>query len=253
MRQPANESLWHGRAVTPNAPAVATLHVVATPIGNLEDITLRALRVLAEVDAIVAEDSRRTRALLTAHGITSRGPILSLPAFDETRRVPALVDRLRNGESLALVTDGGTPAVSDPGAELVRAARAAGCAVTPIPGACAAVAAVSASGLGGGGLCLLGFLPRTPGKLARALDTALAAGRTLAFYESPMRLARTLEIAASLLGEREVVVARELTKMHETFHCGTAAELALAFRQTPPRGECTVLVDANPRTTAVAS
>jgi 16S rRNA (cytidine1402-2'-O)-methyltransferase len=125
--------------------------------------------------------------------------------------------------------------------------------VIPIPGACAVVAAVSASGLGGGGgFCMLGFLPRTPGKLTRTLDTALAAGRTVAFYESPMRLAKTLEIAAPVLGEREVVVARELTKMHETFHSGKAAELALAFRETPPRGECTVLVDASTRAAEVA-
>src|SRR5690349_13495955 len=126
MRRPANESLWHRPAVPSSAPPAAALYVVATPIGNLEDITLRALRALAEVDAIVAEDSRRTRALLTAHGITPRGPILSLPAFDEDRRVPALLERLRDGTSLAVVTDGGTPAVSDPGSELVRSARAAG-------------------------------------------------------------------------------------------------------------------------------
>ena len=221
-----------------------TLYVVATPIGNLEDVTVRALRVLRGVDAIVAEDSRRTRALLAAHDIRAPGPILTLPAFDEERRVPALVDRLAAGEALALVTDAGTPAVSDPGAALVAAARAAGLRVTPVPGACAAVAAVSASGLGGGGFCFLGFLPRTPGKLARALTAALGCGRTVAFYESALRLARTLEIAAPVLGEREVVVARELTKLHETFHAGTAAELARAFRASPPRGECTVLVAA---------
>jgi 16S rRNA (cytidine1402-2'-O)-methyltransferase len=226
------------------APA-AVLHVVATPIGNLEDITLRALRVLAEVDTIVAEDSRRTRTLLNAHGITPRGPVLSLPAFDEGRRIPALLERLRAGQSMAVVTDGGTPGVSDPGAELARAAREAGFGVTPVPGACAVAAAVSAGGLGGGGgFCFLGFLPRTPGKLARTLTAALGCGRTLAFYESPLRLARTLEIAAPVLGEREVVVARELTKLHETFHTGTAADLARTFRSTPPRGECTVLVAA---------
>jgi 16S rRNA (cytidine1402-2'-O)-methyltransferase len=230
---------------TPESRGGATLFVVATPIGNLEDITLRALRVLAEVDIIVAEDSRRTRGLLSAHRISARGPVLSLPAFDEARRVPGLVDRLGFGESIALVTDGGTPAVSDPGAALVRAARDAGITVVPVPGACAAVAALSASGLGGGGgFCFLGFLPRTPGKLARTLTAALSCGKTLAFYESPMRLAKTLEIAAPVLGEREVMVARELTKVHETFHAGTAAELARAFRDVPPRGECTVLVAA---------
>jgi 16S rRNA (cytidine1402-2'-O)-methyltransferase len=145
---------------------------------------------------------------------------------------------------VALVTDGGTPAVSDPGARLVRAAWEAGHLVTPIPGACAVVAAVSAAGLESGGFCFLGFLPRTPGKLVRALEAALLLGRTVAFYESPMRIAKTLRLAAPLLADREVVVARELTKLHETFHRGTAAELAEAFTATPPRGECTVLVGA---------
>ena len=230
----------------PRAPvAGGTLYVVATPIGNLEDVTLRALRVLAEVDTIVAEDTRRTRRLLTAHAVAPRGEVLSLPAFDEARRSPALVSRLVVGASLALVTDGGTPGLSDPGTVLVRLAREAGCPVVPVPGASAVVAALSAGGIGGGGgFCFLGFLPRTPGKLTRTLSAALEAGRTLAFYESPLRLAKTLALAASVLGDRQVVVARELTKMHETFSSGTAAELAERFRTTPPRGECTVLVAA---------
>jgi 16S rRNA (cytidine1402-2'-O)-methyltransferase len=219
---------------------VSTLHVVGTPIGNLEDITLRALRTLRECDAVVAEDSRRTRVLLTAHGIERR--VLSLPAFDEERRVPALVARLDAGESLALCTDGGTPGVSDPGAALVRAARAAGHLVTPVPGPSAVTAAISASGLGGGGFTFLGFLPRTPGKMTRTVSAALGLGRTLAFFESPFRLARTLSTVAPLLGAREVIIARELTKRHETFHIGTAEQLAALFTATPPRGECTVLV-----------
>ena len=223
-----------------------TLQVVATPIGNLEDITLRALRALRECDAVVAEDTRRTRALLSAHGIAAGAakPILSLPAFDEGRRIPAVLRRLDAGETVALVTDGGTPALSDPGAQLVRAARAAGHTVTPIPGASALVAALSASGLDASAFCFLGFLPRTPGKLLRTLSAALALDRTVAFYESPMRLAKTLDIAAPVLGDRAVTVARELTKLHETFHSGTAAELAAQFAATPPRGECTVLVGA---------
>lgn len=218
------------------------LFVVATPIGNLEDVSLRALRVLRECHAVVAEDTRRTRGLLSHHGIQAR--LLSLPAHDEARRVPALVERLVAGEDLALCTDGGTPVVSDPGAVLVRAAREAGVTVSPVPGPCAVVAAVSATGLGAGGFCFLGFLPRTPGKLTRALEQALTTGRTLAFYESPLRLARTLRLAAGVLGDREVVVARELTKLHETFHTGTAAQLARDFGERPPRGECTVLVAA---------
>jgi 16S rRNA (cytidine1402-2'-O)-methyltransferase len=223
-------------------PGRGVLNVVATPIGNLEDVTLRALRVLRECDVVVAEDTRRTRALLAANAISR--PIVSLPAFDERRRVPQLLARLDRGETLALCSDAGTPAVNDPGAALVRAARAAGHSVVPLPGASALTTALSASGLDADSFCFLGFLPRSPGKLRRTLEAAIADGRTLAFYESPLRLARTLTLAAPILGEREVVVARELTKMHETFHTGTAAELAASFAATPPRGECTVLVGA---------
>ena len=220
-----------------------SLQVVATPVGNLEDITLRALRVLRECDTIVAEDTRRTRALLSAHDIAVAGrSIISLPAFDEQRRVPAVLERLDRGETVALVTDGGTPAISDPGARLVRAARERGHTVTPVPGPSALIAALSASGLDASAFCFLGFLPRTPGKLVRTLGAALELGRTLAFYESPMRIAKTLSLAADLLGGREVVVAREVTKLHETFHRGTAADLAAQFTATPPRGECTILV-----------
>jgi 16S rRNA (cytidine1402-2'-O)-methyltransferase len=216
------------------------LFIVATPIGNLEDITLRALRTLRECDAVIAEDTRRTAALLRAHGIEQR--LLSLPAHDEERRVPALVARLDAGQQLALCTDAGTPAISDPGRLLVRAARHAGHAVSPVPGPSAVTAALSASGLAGGDFCFLGFLPRTPGKLARTLEAALTEGRILTFYESALRIARTLRLAKDVLGDREVVVARELTKLHETFHCGTATELAEEFALHPPRGECTVLV-----------
>jgi 16S rRNA (cytidine1402-2'-O)-methyltransferase len=219
---------------------MSRLFVVGTPIGNLEDISLRALRVLRECDAVVAEDTRRTAQLLRAHGIAR--PLLSLPAHDEDRRVPSLVARLDAGDVLALCSDAGTPGISDPGAALVRAARASGHEVHPVPGPSAVIAALSASGLRGNAFCFLGFLPRTPGRLLRTLEVALQEGRILAFFESPVRLARTLELVAPLLGEREVVVARELTKLHETFHVGTAADLAASFRASAPRGECTVLV-----------
>lgn len=218
------------------------LAVVATPIGNLEDITLRALRTLRECDAVVAEDSRRTRTLLTAHGLSR--PLVSLPAFDEQRRLPQLIARLDRGETLALCTDAGTPALSDPGARLVRAARAAGHQVVPIPGPSALTAALSAAGLPADSFCFLGFLPRTPGRLVRTVEGALERKRTLAFFESPLRLAKTLYLLAPLLGDREVVVARELTKQHETFHTGTAAQLAAQFSAAAPRGECTVLIAA---------
>jgi 16S rRNA (cytidine1402-2'-O)-methyltransferase len=224
-----------------NGPT-GTLAVVATPIGNLEDITLRALRVLRECDAVVAEDSRRTKALLTAHGVQK--PVLSLPAFDERRRIPQLIERLDRGETLALCTDAGTPALSDPGSLLVSAAVEAGHRVTPIPGASALTAAIAASGLPGNAFCFLGFLPRTPGKLVRLLESALQEDRTLAFFESPMRLVKTLRIAAPVLGERPVIVARELTKVYETMHRGTASSLIEEFTAHPPRGECTVLIGA---------
>jgi 16S rRNA (cytidine1402-2'-O)-methyltransferase len=219
-----------------------TLAVVATPIGNLEDITLRALRVLRECDAVIAEDSRRTKALLTAHGVHK--PVLSLPAFDERRRVPQLMERLERGETLALCTDAGTPGVSDPGAILVRTALDAGHRVTPIPGASALTAALAASGFPASAFCFLGFLPRTAGKLVRVLEDALREERTFAFFESPMRITKTLRIAAPVLGERPIVVARELTKMHETLHRGTAATIVEEFTARPPRGECTVVVGA---------
>ncbi|TMB92277.1 MAG: 16S rRNA (cytidine(1402)-2'-O)-methyltransferase [Chloroflexi bacterium] len=225
-------------------PRGGVLNVVATPIGNLEDVTLRALRVLRECDAVVAEDSRRTRALLSANGISR--PVLSLPAFDERRRIPALLARLDRGETLALCSDAGTPAISDPGAALVRGARDRGHSVVAIPGASALTAALSASGLPADAFCFLGFLPRSPARLRRTLAAGIGCGHTVVFYESPLRLARTLTLAAPLLGDREVMVARELTKVHETFHVGRAAELAAQFSEHPPRGECTVLVGAGP-------
>jgi 16S rRNA (cytidine1402-2'-O)-methyltransferase len=221
-----------------------TLAVVATPIGNLEDITLRALRVLRECDAVIAEDSRRTKALLTAHGVHK--PVLSLPAFDERRRVPQLIERLERGETLALCTDAGTPALSDPGALLVRTALDGGHHVTPIPGASALTAALASSGFPASAFCFLGFLPRTAGKLVRVLEEAMREDRTIAFFESPMRITKTLRLAMPVLGERPVVVARELTKLHETLHRGTAAALVEEFTARPPRGECTGVVGARP-------
>ncbi|MHB8718122.1 MAG: 16S rRNA (cytidine(1402)-2'-O)-methyltransferase [Candidatus Dormibacteria bacterium] len=220
-----------------------TLYVVATPIGNLEDISARAVRILGECDAVVAEDTRRTRILLSALRISR--PLTSLPAHDESRRVPSLLQRLAAGQTLALCSDAGTPVLSDPGASLVEAARAAGSAVVPIPGPSALTAAVSASGLRGDRLCFLGFLPRTPAKLRRSVAAALQLEGTVAFYESPLRLSRTLGLLSEVAGERPVVVARELTKVHETFHTGTAASLSAAFAAAPPRGECTVLIGAS--------
>jgi 16S rRNA (cytidine1402-2'-O)-methyltransferase len=217
------------------------LTVVATPIGNLQDLSRRAEAALSACDAVVAEDSRRTLALLRSLGVER--PILSLPAFDEERRVPGLLRRLQEGQHLVLCSDAGMPAVSDPGSRLVAAAHRAGIAVSVVPGPSAVTAAVAASGLGGGGgFVFLGFPPRSPGRLRRSLEAALGLGLPVVLFESALRLARTLERVQGLLGDRPVVVARELTKVHETFHRGTAAELAEAFRLRPPRGECTIVI-----------
>lgn len=221
--------------------ACGWLAVVATPIGNLEDLSRRAERVLRECDRVVAEDTRRTRALLRSLGIDK--PVLSLPAFDEERRVPGVLARLEAGERLALCTDAGTPAVSDPGSRLVAAAHAAGVAVTVVPGPSAVTAAVAGSGLGGGGgFVFLGFPPRTPGRLRRELEAALALGLPVVLFEAANRVARTLVAAEPVLGDRPLAVARELTKVHESFHRGTARELAAELRDRPPRGECTIVV-----------
>ncbi|HYA01163.1 MAG TPA: 16S rRNA (cytidine(1402)-2'-O)-methyltransferase [Candidatus Binatia bacterium] len=223
--------------------APGRLSVVATPIGNLEDLTRRAERALRDCDAVVAEDSRRTRSLLRALGIDKA--VLSLPAFDEARRVPALLERLKCGQHLAICTDAGTPTVSDPGSRLVAAAVEAGVTVTVLPGPSAVTAALAGSGLGGGGgFVFLGFPARSPGKLRRGLEAALGLGLPVVLFEAANRLARTLEAAETVLGERPITVARELTKVHETFHRGTARELADRFRSQPPRGECTIVIGA---------
>ena len=201
----------------------------------------RAERALRECDAVVAEDTRRTRILLRALGIDR--PVLSLPAFDEERRVPALLARLESGQRLILCSDAGTPAVSDPGSRLVAAAHRAGIPVTVVPGPSAVTAAVSGSGLGGGGgFVFLGFPPRSPGRLRRSVEAALGLGVPVVMFEAANRLARTLELIAPLTAGRPVAVARELTKVHETFHRGTAPELAEEFRRQPPRGECTIVI-----------
>ena len=243
-RSRAKPDSSHGRAasVSPETDrGPGRLSVVATPIGNLEDVSRRAERTLRECDAVVAEDTRRTRTLLRSLGIDR--PVLSLPAFDEERRVPALLERLEGGQHLALCTDAGTPAISDPGSRLVAAAVGAGVAVSVLPGASAVTAAVSGSGLGGGGgFVFLGFLPRSPGRLRRSLESALELGLPVVVFEAPNRLARTLELGGEILAERPITVARELTKVHETFHRGTARELAEEFRRQPPRGECTLVI-----------
>ncbi len=219
--------------------SVGTLYLVSTPIGNLDDITLRALHVLAAAPLVAAEDTRHTLKLLTHFGL--RRPLVSLHAHNEERQLESILERLKQHD-VALVSDAGTPALSDPGVRLVSAAVARGFAVVPIPGPSAPVAALVASGLPTNQFTFLGFLPRKRGELERVLRDAGEARRTFVFFESPHRLTKTLAILAATLGPRAMVVAREITKTHEEFVRGTPAALLARFEQAPPRGELTVVV-----------
>jgi 16S rRNA (cytidine1402-2'-O)-methyltransferase len=217
-----------------------TLYVVATPIGNLEDITMRALRVLGEVQVIACEDTRHTRALLTRYAIKT--PTTSYHEHSAPARERELLDRLERGESIALVSDAGTPAISDPGYDLVSAARARDIAVVPIPGPSAAVAALSASGLPSDAFLFAGFLPPKTGARRARLGELASVPATLVFYEAPHRIAATLGDAAEVLGDRQAVIARELTKIHEEFLRGRLSDLASALDAPRRRGEFVLLV-----------
>ena len=215
-----------------------TLYVVATPIGNLEDVTLRALRVLGEVEIIAAEDTRVTSRLLARHGL--RKPMLSYRAPVEVRVMPRVLDALERGD-VALVADAGTPTLSDPGQRLVDAAWQAGHRVVPLPGPSAVTAALAAAGYGGTSFCFAGYLPRKPGELRRFFESLRRAdGPTIAF-ESPHRVRRSLTVLSEVLPDRPVAVARELTKLHEQVLRGTAAEVLAALGE-PVRGEITLVV-----------
>ncbi len=218
---------------------MGTLYLVATPIGNLDDVTLRALHVLESVPLIAAEDTRRTVKLLTHFGL--RRPLVSLHAQNEKRQIASIIDRLGRHD-IALVSDAGTPALSDPGVRLVSAAVARGYPVVPVPGPSAVLAALVTSGLPTDQFTFLGFLPRKRGELERVLRDAGQARRTFVFFESPHRITKTLDIMASALGPRSLVVAREITKVHEEFLRGTPATLLGHFKEAPPRGELTVVV-----------
>jgi 16S rRNA (cytidine1402-2'-O)-methyltransferase len=211
-----------------------------TPIGNLRDITLRALDVLGHVDIVACEDTRRTRVLLERHGIAGR-ELVSFHEHNERARAEELVERLRAGFSVALVSDAGMPLVSDPGFALVRAALAALLPVEVLPGASAPVVALVASGLPGERFRFVGFLPRKRAELERALG---AAAETLVAFESPARLVATLEVLAALDPQRPAAVCRELTKLHEEVRRGSAAELAAHYREHAPRGEIVLVVGA---------
>jgi len=217
------------------------LSVCATPIGNLDDVTLRVLEELRSADVVLAEDTRHTRGLLERHGI--RATLLSYHEHNEAARVAELVPRLAAGERIALVTDAGMPLVSDPGARLVRAALDAGVPVTVLPGPSAVETALVASGLGGGRYAFVGFLPRKRGELEALWRETAGWGCVLVAFESPQRLPASLRSLAAFDGAREAAVCRELTKKFEEVARGTAAELADRFAE-PPKGEITLVVGA---------
>ena len=217
------------------------LYVVATPIGNLGDLSPRALEILRAVKLIAAEDTRHTRGLLDRFGVTT--PTTSLPAFAEGQRAHAILERLAQGDDVALVTDAGTPAISDPGEKLVAEALTAGVEVTPIPGPAAVIAALSAGGLPTGRFHFLGFLPRQDSEAKAMIDEVAALSATLVLYESPRRLGETLSHLQAWLGDRRAVVARELTKLHEEFVRGTLSELSARYAGAEVLGEVVLLVE----------
>ena len=219
------------------------LYVCATPIGNLDDVSLRLLSVLREADLIVAEDTRHTRALLSRHDIHTS--LASCHEHTHPAKIEALVERMAEGQTLALVTDAGTPGVSDPGPPLVLAAGERGIVVQPIPGPCALVAALCVSGFDAQRFSFLGFLPRKPGRRRRALEEALARNETVVLYESPYRVLDVVKIVAELSPSRPTVVCRELTKKFEETLRGSATDVLneMASRKEQ-RGEFVVVIGA---------
>lgn len=221
---------------------MGTVHVVATPIGNLEDVSLRALRVLGEVDLLLAEDTRRTRVLLERHSISAR-PV-SLHAHNEAARIEQALETLRSGGQVALVSDAGTPLVSDPGERLVAAAVEDGHRIEPVPGASAVLAALTASGLPALPFTAIGFPPRKRGERSRLFESLATRPETLVLFESPRRVSATLRELAACFGERRACACRELTKRFEEIVRGELSELAAHFEEDA-RGEFTLVVEGS--------
>jgi 16S rRNA (cytidine1402-2'-O)-methyltransferase len=217
-----------------------TLYIVATPIGNLEDMTFRAIRVLGEVDCIAAEDTRHSRKLLTHFGIAK--PLTSYFDHNKNLKGAAIIAKLQAGQSVALISDAGTPCISDPGYQLVRDAVAAGIQVVPIPGACAAITALSASGLPTDSFVFQGFLPNRSGKRRERLASLRAEDRVLIFYEAPTRIVATLTDMLELFGDRDIVLGREITKVFEEFLRGTIAQVLQNLAERTLKGEFVVMV-----------
>jgi 16S rRNA (cytidine1402-2'-O)-methyltransferase len=221
--------------------AAGTLYVVSTPIGNMGDFSFRAVDTLRSVAAVLAEDTRHTRHLLDRYEIDV--PLIAYHEHNEAKATPGLVARLLGGDSLALVSDAGTPLLSDPGARLVRAAAEAGVRVSPVPGASALLAALVASGLEADRFTFFGFLARKGGDRRAAIADVVGSPHVVVLYEAANRVADTLaELAGAGAGERATVVARELTKQYEELRRGTVAELAAYYERTPPRGEVVIVI-----------
>lgn len=229
-----------------------TLYIIATPIGNLEDITYRAVRLLGECDVVACEDTRQTRKLLNRYGI--RKPLVALHEHNEREQSVELCARVEKGENVALASDAGTPLISDPGYRLVSEAIARGLRVTPVPGPSAVTAALSAAGLPTDRFSFRGFLPAKPAARLAELRSQADAGATLVYYEAPHRLLDTLEDIAAVFPGRRVAVARELTKLHEEILRGSAAEIRECLLARPAvLGEITILIEKAPRETASLS
>ena len=231
--------------------ARGTLYIVATPIGNLEDITFRAVRILKEVDLIAAEDTRHSRKLLSHFGIATR----LTPYHDHNERLKTdyLLDRLRGGESVAIITDAGTPCIADPGYRIAMAAAAAGLRVVPVPGPSAIITALSAAGLPTDRFAFEGFLPPKQGKRKSRLQELRDDNRVLVFYEAPHRLTDTLRDMTEVFGDRDAVVARELTKIHEEFRRERLAELAAHYTGEGVKGEVVILLAPGTREDAAST
>lgn len=228
----------------PGPAPPGTLYVVATPIGNLEDLSPRARAALAASAIVACEDTRTTGGLLHRAGLRSR--LVSCHRFNERARIDPLLEALGRGDNVALVSDAGAPGVSDPGALLVRAARAAGHRVVPIPGPSAVTTLLMASGFPPGPFTFVGFLPPRAGDRCRALETLRGEPRPLLLFEAPHRLARTLQDALRILGDRQAFVGREMTKLHEEFLEGRLSALRTAFETRAPRGEIALLIAGAP-------
>ncbi len=233
-------------AVEQGRKGVGTLYVVATPIGNLEDITYRAVRILGEVDLVAAEDTRHSRKLFARYGISK--PLVSYHDHNEQQRLGGLIERLLDGQNVALISDAGTPCIADPGYRLSAACADAGIPVVPVPGPSAVIAALSAAGVSTERFAFEGYLPSRAKARSDVLKLLRDEQRTLVFYEAPHRLAATLSDMSAIMGaDRPLVVGRELTKLHEELFRGTVAGAVERFRDEPARGELVLIVSPGRR------